>query len=191
MEIFKYLGVLLSRNLSLSDHISELCTKARKILGLLYRQFYDNVDPATLKQLYLSLVRPHLEYASQVWDPYLQVDINRLEAVQKFALKLISQQWDLGYEELLSVTDVPKLGERRFHLKLAQVFKIVHGLCYFPEDIFVIQPSHSSRLARSDTLLCPLAWISYYFHSFMPSSIRVWNLLNEDQVTMQTLGSFN
>ena len=74
VEIFKYLGVLLSRNLSWSDHISELCTKARRILGLLYRQFYDNVDPATLKQLYISLVRPHLEYASQVWDPYLQCD---------------------------------------------------------------------------------------------------------------------
>ena len=39
VEIFKYLGVLLSRNLSWSDHISELCTKARRILGLLYRQF--------------------------------------------------------------------------------------------------------------------------------------------------------
>ena len=49
MEIFKYLGVLLSRNLSWSDHISELCIKARKILGLLYRQFYDSVDIATLK----------------------------------------------------------------------------------------------------------------------------------------------
>ena len=126
VEIFKYLGVLLSRNLSWSDHISELCTKARKILGLLYRQFYDNVDPATLKQLYLSLVQPHLEHASQVWDPYLQGNVNRLEAVQKFALKLISRQWDLGYEEWLSITNVPKLGERRLHLKLAQVFKIVH-----------------------------------------------------------------
>ena len=25
--------------------------------------------------------------------------------------------------------------ERRLHLKLAQVFNIIHGLCYFPEDI--------------------------------------------------------
>ena len=137
VEIFKYLGVLFSRNLSWSDHISELCTKARRILGLLYRQFYENVDPATLKQLYISLVRPHLEYASQVWDPYLQGDTDRLEAVQKFALKLISRQWNLGYEQLVSITDVPKLSERRLHLKLAQVFKIVHSLCYFPEDIYI------------------------------------------------------
>ena len=84
VEIFKYLGVLLNRNLSCMvmqiTFLNFVLSKARRILGLLYRQFYDNVDPATLKQLYISLVRPHLEYASQVWDPYLQCDTDRLEA---------------------------------------------------------------------------------------------------------------
>ena len=47
VQLFKYLGVLLTNNLSWSDHISELCSKARKILGLLYRQFYNNANPAT------------------------------------------------------------------------------------------------------------------------------------------------
>ena len=106
VKIFKYLGVLLTNNLSWSDHISELCSKARQILGLLYRQFYNNTNPATLKQLYISLVRPHLEYAAQVWDPYLQGDINRLEAVQKFALKLISRRWDLGYDDYCKCTEL-------------------------------------------------------------------------------------
>ena len=45
VEIFKYLGVLVSKNLSWSEHISEICTKARQILGLLYRQLYNNADP--------------------------------------------------------------------------------------------------------------------------------------------------
>ena len=58
VKFFKYLGVLLINNLSWSDHISELCSKARKIIGLLYRQFYNDSNPATLKQLYISLVRP-------------------------------------------------------------------------------------------------------------------------------------
>ena len=62
VEIFKYLGVLLRSNLSWSDHIAMVCSKARKLLGLLYRQFYNHATPSTIKQLYLSLVRPHLEY---------------------------------------------------------------------------------------------------------------------------------
>ena len=163
--------------------------KARRILGLLYRQYYNNADPATIKQLYISLVRPHLEYASQLWDPYLQGDIDKLEAVQKFALKLISRQWHLGYEELLSIATISKLCDRRLHLKLAQVVKIINGLCYFPEENFVMQPAHSNRLLRSDTLICPFARTNY-FHSFVPSTIRTWNSLSEEQVAVESLLSF-
>jgi len=42
VKIFKYLGVLLSHDLSWSDHVQSVCSKARKIFGLLYRQFYNN-----------------------------------------------------------------------------------------------------------------------------------------------------
>ena len=69
---FKYLGVLLSSDLSWTHHIQGVCSKARKILGLLYRRYYQYSDSRTLCQLYLSLVRPHLDYATQVWDPHLQ-----------------------------------------------------------------------------------------------------------------------
>ena len=70
VHCFKYLGVILSSDLSFSQHIDSTCSKARKILGLLYRRFYNNVNNGTLLQLYLSLVRPHLECASPVWNPH-------------------------------------------------------------------------------------------------------------------------
>ena len=154
VETFKYLGVLITNNLSWSDHITGVCRKARQILGLLYRKFYMDSPADTL---YLSLVCPHLEYAAQLWDPYAQKDFYKLESVQKFALKLVSHQWDSSYDELLSLVDVPKLSERRLNLKLAQVFKIVHGLCYFPDNIFRMQPSYSNRLSRTNTIYCPFA----------------------------------
>lgn len=70
VDSFKYPGVLIKSNLSWSDHIAGICSKAKQILGLIYRQFYTNSSAETLKQLYLSLVQPHLEYTSQLWDPY-------------------------------------------------------------------------------------------------------------------------
>ena len=176
--------------LSWSEHISGVCSRARRVLGLLYRQFYRNSSSATLKLLYLSLVRPHLEYASQLWDPYTQNDMDKLEAVQKFALKLVSHRWDASYEELLRLVNVPKLSERRLHLKLAQVYKIIHGLCYFPEDIFEMHTSHSDRLTRADTLYCPFARTNYFFHSFVPNSIRAWNSIDESQACAVSLHSF-
>ena len=69
---FKYLGVLFSSNLSWSDHIQGVCSKACKILVLLYRRYYQYSDSRSLLQLYISLVHPHLDYAAQVWDPHLQ-----------------------------------------------------------------------------------------------------------------------
>ena len=79
VDQFKYLGVLFCHNLSWSPHITATCAKAKKILGLLYRRFYNHSSSECLKQLYLSLVRPHLDYAAQVWDPYLQKDVQLLE----------------------------------------------------------------------------------------------------------------
>ena len=63
VDSYKYLGVLLSCDLSWSLHAEFACQKARWVLGLLYRRFYGQASQDSLKQLYLSLVQPHLEYA--------------------------------------------------------------------------------------------------------------------------------
>ena len=62
VECFKYLGLLFTSDLSWMQHIESICTKARGLLGLLYRRFYQQSQPETLLRLYISLVRPHLEY---------------------------------------------------------------------------------------------------------------------------------
>ena len=59
VTMYKYLGLLISSDLSWSNHIQSVCSKARKIVGLIYRKYYRFSDTATLLQLYRSLVRPH------------------------------------------------------------------------------------------------------------------------------------
>ena len=101
----------------------------------------------TLLQLYVSLVRPHVEYAAPVWDPHLAQDINMLENVQKFGLRVCSKQWDTGYSELLNMCNLSTLENHRLYLKLCHLFKIVNGLCYFPSGVIVPRhnPSHAMR----------------------------------------------
>ena len=101
MESYKYLGLLLTDSLSWSPHVANVYSKAIKLLGLLYRRFYGYADSESLKQLCLALVRPHLNYACQVWDPHFIRDKAKLEKMQRFACRIASCRWDAGYQELL------------------------------------------------------------------------------------------
>ena len=94
VKTFKYLGVLLSSDLSWCNHINSICSKARKLLGLLYRRFYGSMNSDNLLNLYSLNVRPHLEYASPVWDPHLIKDTSQIENVQKFALRMCLRKWN-------------------------------------------------------------------------------------------------
>ena len=122
VSLYKYLGVLLSSDMKWSSHIEATCSKAKRILGLLYRRFYGLADRRTIIQLYLSIVRPHLEYASSLWDPHTQKDIAALESVQKFACKIATKHWNCEYQQLLETCAVPSLVERRTKLKLCQLY---------------------------------------------------------------------
>ena len=80
---YKYLGVTVSQNLCWSHHIQHISCRARKILCIIYRNVAKNTDdPLTILRLYMSLVRPYLEYAAQVWNPHLVKDIHLPEKVQ-------------------------------------------------------------------------------------------------------------
>lgn len=60
VESFKYLGLLIKCDLTWTDHIKQICSKARRLVGLLFRQFYNYADPSTVRIHYLTLIRPNL-----------------------------------------------------------------------------------------------------------------------------------
>ena len=46
--------------------------------------------PESVKELaYKSLGRPHVEYASQVWDPWMDKHIKQIEAVQRRSARFV------------------------------------------------------------------------------------------------------
>ena len=109
----KYLGVILTNNLTWSEHVNSDCTKATRILGLIFRKYYNHASCSSLLQLYKSLVLPHLEYASAIWSPFLLGDKTRIENVQRFALRMCTKCWEGHYDYLLGLTNIPSLQRRR------------------------------------------------------------------------------
>ena len=88
---YKYLGFIISSDLSWSSHIEYICNKAKRMLRILYKQFSSNSNETTMIRLYLTIVRPLLEYGTEVWHPHLVKDTLALENVQKLALRICSR----------------------------------------------------------------------------------------------------
>jgi len=65
----KDLGVFISSNLKVVEHCYDAYSKANKKLGLVQRTIRHR-SPDLMVRLYKSLVRPHLEYSSPVWNPH-------------------------------------------------------------------------------------------------------------------------
>ena len=138
--------------------------------------------------MYKSLVRPHLEYAAPVWDPHLLKDIKSVENVQKYGLKMCLKRWDLGYQELLHLAQIPTLENRRIYLKLCTLFKIIHGLFPFTPDVFMPQPSRYNY--DLPLLYQPFAHTNAFQASFVPSTISTWNHLPPDALTAPSPSTF-
>ena len=81
-----YLGVTIADDLSWSPHIDNTTKKANQTLCFLKRNI--RVHKKDLKSVaYKALFRPQLEYASTVWCPHHDKDINKVEAVQRRAAR--------------------------------------------------------------------------------------------------------
>src|SRR6218665_1825789 len=70
-------------------------------------------DKDTILRLYKTVVRPQLEYCIQVWSPYMQQDMEKLEKVQRRATKMIQGYKYSSYEERL-ITGPPGFPIRKF-----------------------------------------------------------------------------
>ena len=174
-----------------SIHIANICTKARKLIGLLYRRFYKYSSSSTLLKLYAAFIRPHLEYAAAVWDPFLKKDIDLIEDVQKFALKVCLKSRKANYDELLELSYLSTLQARRQVAKLCHLYKIINHKTFFPNAPTQARVlTYSSRTVHPKALIPLQAHSSQYLQSFFPSAIAAWNSLPPDTASAPSISSF-
>ena len=91
--------------LTFDEHISNKVKLANGIVELVRRSF-SYLDTRSLKKLFCTFVRPHLEYGQSVWAPHLQRQIDTIENVQIRATKLVDGLGKMDYEEKLKKCDL-------------------------------------------------------------------------------------
>ena len=193
VECFKYLGINIACDLSWTKHIQTIASKARRLVGLLYRQFYHCADTCTLRKLYISLVRPHMEYGSLVWDPFSAKDCDILEGVQRFASRVCLKTWQCEYPDMLEALELPTLKTRRKVQKLTMMYKFVNNLAVFPVSSSLFQPVHnpySTRYTHNMSYHNIHARTSRFLYSYFPSALSLWNSLPYHIVSSTSVTSF-
>ena len=176
----KHLGIIFTPDLKWTTHIQAVIRNASKRAGLLRWMSHHLRGPLTTK-LYLSFVRPTMEYASPLWHGSIrEEDALQLERIQTAVARCILQApWRTPKSELLQALDWPSLRWRREIASLC----LLHRLLNLQQEPLTncLPPFASSRNPRSQRkpkqLILPAARTTRHTTSFFFSASVAWNTL--------------
>ena len=189
-----YLGIEMQQDFKWSQHINNTTNKAQRSLNMLKRNL-KQASSTVRSQAYTTIVRPQLEYASSIWDPYTQTDIQKLDKVQKYAAR-----WTLqDYSTYTSVSTLqkqlkwPPLAQRRLQTRLTVFYKITNNLIAIPVPPYILKPTRTTRstpTADTHTYRQLHTATDSYKYSFFPRTIINWNSLPNNTKTLPTVLAF-
>ena len=91
-QVERDLGIMISNDLKWVHQIEKAVQAAKAIISQI-RNSFTYFDAELVRLLYVSLIRPHLEYAVPVWNPYLRGDIDRVKTLKQLGIR--RKRWDL------------------------------------------------------------------------------------------------
>jgi hypothetical protein len=170
----KHLGLTLAQDLSWTEHIKDLVDKANRRLGIM-RSLKFKLNRLSLEKIYMSLIRPLLEYGDVVWDSPLE-SLNALDMVQKNAARIVVGATARSSSEgLEDETAWESLTERRQFHRAKLMYTIVHGTA--PVYLIDLVPGLVAnrtgyQLRNRQDLDVPPARLNVYANSFYPKATR-------------------
>ena len=193
VENHKHLGLFLSDDCSWHSHIDYIKSKAWSKIHLMRKLMYQ-LDRRALETIYLSFIRPLLEYSDVVWDNCTIYEKDELDKIQNEAARICS-----GATKLISLNKLSaeigweSLQSRRSKHKLIMYYKMTHGLSPTYLSELVPPPvSVNSRynLRNTQNLQVPFCRTNLYFNFFLPSATRAWNALPDEVKSATSVMSF-
>ena len=116
------LGVNLDNKLNFSKHISNICARVHNQIQVLKR-FRHILSSSTKAWLYKAFIMPHFQYCCTIWHFCGAGNSEKLELLNKHALRIILGDNVSTYEALWEKLDLVDLSKRRFLDMLILVYK--------------------------------------------------------------------
>jgi len=188
----KFLGVIINERLTWDDHISLVCTKVSKHVGIL-RRIKNKIPVSLLRSLYFTLVNPYFEYCNIIWATCSSVVLEKLFRIQKKAIRLIANSdWNAHSAPLfrdfnvLTVHQINRLQVASF------MFKVFNKLLpqYF-NDMFISNSLvHNYNTRQCDDFHVPYHRLVLTSNSIRVYGVNVWNSIPRDLRNTNSLKLF-
>ena len=141
--------------------------------------------------IYKALIRPHLEYCVQLWNPVAEHGnwslILELEGVQRRFTRLIDEVGTLPYSERLDILKLTTLAERRSRGDLIETFKAINGISCVGK-LFNTGRSGVNLVSK---IRKQSSKVSSLQRSFLPERIiSIWNKLPVEVKMADNVNSF-
>ena len=168
----KVLGVTLSSDLTWNAHVDTIVSKARKRVFTIYQLKRAGISQCDLLRVYVSVIRPVLEYACPVChtSPPMHLSDN-IETIQKRCLRTIFPGH--SYDEARSISNLPTIFERRTKL-YQSYFRKMHNADHKLNMLLPNQRNISYDLRTYNTLPVPLARTDRFRRSLIPRGLANW-----------------
>lgn len=184
----KDLGVIITENLKWESHIFRCVKSANKIIYFITKAFKNHSTQMILK-LYKSYVRPKLEHAHCIWNPYYIKDIELLERVQRKVTKIPIELQNLPYEIRLERMRLTTLKERRHRGDLIETFKIINH--HYSSPIQIFHKNNNTNLRGHSKKLDKERCSKFQRKNFITNRIvYTWNALSEETISANNVNTF-
>ena len=186
----KDLGVILDSNLSYDCHIKDLTSSCMSKLCQISR-VKDSFDHNTLQLIISALVMSKLYYCSSVWSNTSIGNIKKLQGVQNFAARIITntKKYDHITPVLHELGWLPIKDHLLFRDSI-MTFKCMNGLAPpYLSNIFCKRNTiHNFDTRKSGSLQIPLCKTKTGQRSFRYRAVNIWNDLHP---TLKKITSLN
>ena len=187
----KDLGVLTSSSLLWTEQIEACVSKANQMICWIARNVISR-EKTLMLRVYKSIIRPHLEYCVQLWNPATEHGnwalILKIEGVQRRYTRLIEGIGLLPYSERLVTLGLTTLAERRLRGDLIETFKAGNG---FSEVTDVFKFSRSGMNLVCKPRVSKDANVKRISRNFINERvIKYWNNLPLEARNAETVNEF-
>ena len=120
-----------------------------------------------------------LEYATAVWYPYRQNQVEKLEAIQSRTVRFMTHDYsyNTSMSKLKKSQSLGLLSERRKSHRLHIFYKSVYNNIVLPIPPYYQLSIRETRNYSTNSFIQPSVHHDYYKYSFFSRTIRDWNCL--------------